>query len=101
MVMRIPEIGRIGQHYRGETLLPEGGMVTPSGIRQCFTVARHKQWHNGQVLRQRFSHEPRQDLGLLVPNHGEEIPDRGYGYRDTGWNPLRPFLVPGIADTFQ
>jgi hypothetical protein len=49
MVMRITEVGRIREHDGREALLPERGVVAPSGVRELLSVARHDQWNNREM----------------------------------------------------
>ncbi len=48
VVVRIAEVRGIGQHYRPETLVPEGCMVRPPAVREQFTVSGNRQYEHGE-----------------------------------------------------
>ena len=49
MIVGITKVGGIGEHDGWEALLPERGMVAPSGVRELLSVARHNEWNDREV----------------------------------------------------
>ena len=89
MVVGITEVCRIGEHDGGEPLLPERGVVAPSGVRELLSVARHDQWNNREVRLHGLRDGAGQAVRPLVADHGKKISGRGHGDGHTGRNFLR------------
>lgn len=62
MVMRITEVGSIREHDGREALLPERGVVAPSGVWELLSVARHDQWNDREMRFHGFRDGAGQDV---------------------------------------
>lgn len=101
MIMRIAEVGGIGEHDGGKPLFPEGGMVAASGIRELFAVARYDQWNDREVRLHGLGNCAGQSTRLFVADHGQKISSCGHGDGHTGRDLLRVWSMTRIADAFQ
>src|SRR6185295_8468514 len=104
MVMRIPEVRRIGQHHSWIAYIPERGMVATTGMRHGLPSARH---HQRQGLEQsrlppgilfKLKH---QRSGCLVAHDREKVSPGRHRNGYTRRNLLRVGFTPGEPDTFQ